>query len=258
MKIEEIKKDIQLLSKERPLFHSEADFQHALAWVIHKNHPDLEVRLEKREIINGKEIYFDICMIYDNHIVPIEVKYKTSALKIEIKKRLYTEEYLLKDQSAMVISRYDFIKDIARIKELGKSGFAIFLTNNKLYWEKSIYSRNAFQADKKLYSQEKKPIQDLIWHRKTFHIERHFIPRGIKLPICQNKLYRLTSYWKNSVDLALVWPGEVHRKYLFLFYACFTFFIPFHTRRNFYEKPILYFIILHFSSFISSDISPGV
>jgi len=58
-----LQKVIHLLSKERPLFHSEADFQHALAWAIHKNYPDVEVRLEKREVINGKEIYFDISII---------------------------------------------------------------------------------------------------------------------------------------------------------------------------------------------------
>jgi hypothetical protein len=35
------------LSRERPIFHSEADFQHALAWHIHPRHPDTRVRLEQ-------------------------------------------------------------------------------------------------------------------------------------------------------------------------------------------------------------------
>ena len=34
------------LAKYRKIFHSEADFQHALAWQIHKEMPDCKIRLE--------------------------------------------------------------------------------------------------------------------------------------------------------------------------------------------------------------------
>ncbi len=34
------------LAAHRPIFHSEADFQHALAWQIHEAMPDCEIRLE--------------------------------------------------------------------------------------------------------------------------------------------------------------------------------------------------------------------
>ena len=34
------------LAKKRPIFHSEADFQHALAWEIHKTTSGCEIRLE--------------------------------------------------------------------------------------------------------------------------------------------------------------------------------------------------------------------
>jgi len=36
------------LTIERPIFHSEADFQHALAWQIHTTMPEAKVRLEYR------------------------------------------------------------------------------------------------------------------------------------------------------------------------------------------------------------------
>lgn len=36
------------LAKDRPVFHSEADFQHALAWEIHRRWPETSVRLEFR------------------------------------------------------------------------------------------------------------------------------------------------------------------------------------------------------------------
>ena len=34
------------LSAKRPVFHSEADFQHAFAWEVHLLDPRIEVRLE--------------------------------------------------------------------------------------------------------------------------------------------------------------------------------------------------------------------
>src|SRR5580693_223840 len=43
MQIETI---IQSLRKQRSIFHSEADFQHALAWELHLDNPSAHVRLE--------------------------------------------------------------------------------------------------------------------------------------------------------------------------------------------------------------------
>jgi len=51
---------IRELSVERPVFHSEADFQHALAWKIHKKYPKMSVKLERRVELEDKEIYIDI------------------------------------------------------------------------------------------------------------------------------------------------------------------------------------------------------
>jgi hypothetical protein len=39
---------IEELRQHRPVFHSEADFQHALAWTAHQSNPSLRVRLETR------------------------------------------------------------------------------------------------------------------------------------------------------------------------------------------------------------------
>jgi hypothetical protein len=49
----------------------------------------------------------------------------------------------LKDQNAQYQGRYEYLKDIQRIEWLSKelinyeSGFAIFLTNDHLYWDDS-------------------------------------------------------------------------------------------------------------------------
>jgi len=136
-KLHEIMND---LSKARPIFHSEADFQHALAWMIHEIYPNFEVRLEKREIVDGKEIYFDIFVLAASDAFPIEVKYKTGKLKMTIPTdRGYKEEYDLKNQVAHDVARYNFIKDILRIEKFRRGGFAVFLTNDKSYWEESSY-----------------------------------------------------------------------------------------------------------------------
>ena len=51
---------MQELSKSRPIFHSEADFQHALAWQIHETMPDSQIRLEYPFRFDGSTIYLDI------------------------------------------------------------------------------------------------------------------------------------------------------------------------------------------------------
>lgn len=37
---------ISRLGRKRPVFHSEADFQYALAWEAHHMDPDMQIRLE--------------------------------------------------------------------------------------------------------------------------------------------------------------------------------------------------------------------
>jgi hypothetical protein len=44
----EIEETMAALALVRPLFHSEADFQHAFAWQLHRAHADARVRLETR------------------------------------------------------------------------------------------------------------------------------------------------------------------------------------------------------------------
>ncbi|RLI81150.1 MAG: hypothetical protein DRP01_11225 [Archaeoglobales archaeon] len=132
--ITDIEDVLNQLSKKRPVFHSEADFQYSLAWEIHEIHPDFNIRLEKREEINGGELYLDIFIFKNGKICALELKYKTKRLEITIS----NEDYHLKDQGAQDISRYDFCKDIERLEKVLKKynngiRFAIFLTNDYLY-----------------------------------------------------------------------------------------------------------------------------
>lgn len=123
------------LSRDRPVFHSERDFQHALAWRIHKDMPDSGVRLEYKPFPDERK-YLDLWL--NGFGIAIELKYRTRELELTRD----GEAFELRNQSANDISRYDFLNDIQRLERLSElpramAGFAIFLTNDHLYWNES-------------------------------------------------------------------------------------------------------------------------
>ncbi len=125
---------LENLSRKRPLFHSEADFQHALAWEIQKRIPEARIRLEIRPNARLRE-YIDVWVEHDNERHAIELKYKTRLLSATVQ----GEAYSLANQAAQDLARYDFFKDIQRLERLVASsiasdGWAIFLTNDPTYW----------------------------------------------------------------------------------------------------------------------------
>jgi hypothetical protein len=130
------------LAKQRPLFHSEADFQHTMAWEIHERLPRASVRLERPVEVShlNKPLHVDIWIEQDGDVVPLELKYKTRALQV----RAGNEQYALRSQSAQDHGRYDFIKDIERIENIvadrapHATGYAILLTNDPSYWTRSL------------------------------------------------------------------------------------------------------------------------
>ncbi|HPM48103.1 MAG TPA: hypothetical protein PLW78_10240 [bacterium] len=152
----DLKKVLKSLSKKRPVFHSEADFQFALAWEIKEEYKSAEIRLEKRFETGKKNNYFDIFFELDGKKYAIELKYKTAKLE----DKLYDEEYNLKGQSAQDCGRYDFLKDVQRLEKLKESkkinqGFAIFLTNDHYYWsagrkENSVDAKFRINEDRKI------------------------------------------------------------------------------------------------------------
>jgi hypothetical protein len=126
-----VAKSLENLFKERFIFHSEADFQHALAMKIAKNE-NIKIRLEKPCKINNEAIKIDIELTDENEKkYAIELKYKTKKLNCE-----HTgENFDLKTQGAHNLGRYDFWKDCERITKLKNfcGGCVIFLTNDVLY-----------------------------------------------------------------------------------------------------------------------------
>jgi hypothetical protein len=103
---------IQDLQGQRPLFHAEADFQHALAWEIHRLNPSVKVRLEINLSTMGQREYLDILVQDDDATCAIELRYKTAKFDA-----VYNgEEFHLLNHGAQDIGRYDVIKDIVRVE----------------------------------------------------------------------------------------------------------------------------------------------
>ncbi|RFU63083.1 hypothetical protein [Bacillus sp. V59.32b] len=128
------------LSNERPIFHSEADFQHALAWEIHKENTNNKLRLEYNPAIADRNMYLDIWVTYPNGSRTVfELKYITKKISLQ----LNDEAFNLKNHGAPDLARYDFIKDIVRIETVCNSlastnGYAIILTNEPALWKQTV------------------------------------------------------------------------------------------------------------------------
>ncbi len=124
------------LAKARPVFHSEKDFPHAVAWRIHEMHSSAAVRLEF-PVPRGEElIHLDGLFRVEGIVIAMELKYKTRFLAT----RVGDEPFVLSDQAAQLPARYDFLKDVERLEYAcglysGSVGYAVMLTNDSAYWK---------------------------------------------------------------------------------------------------------------------------
>lgn len=186
------------LADTRPVFHSEADFQHALAWRIHEVDRDPGIRLEWPVTLPGrrKRIYVDVYL--PNHKVAVELKYLTQKLQFKHE----DECFALRSQSAQDTRRYDFLKDIQRLEQLSlsdsadvRAGFAILLTNDHLYWKEPPPGwKTTNDADFRIHEGLTKRGY-MAWSERA-------APGGIKEredPICLNGSYRLE--WRDYKDI---------------------------------------------------------
>ena len=123
------------LASRRPIFHSEADFKHELAWQLHDE--GYEVRLEYPSFLDKSGDRKALDIWFPKERLAIELKYPTRGLKC---KDLEGEYFELSDHGGQPLRRYDFFKDIHRLEQaitLGqeaKNGLAILLTNDSALW----------------------------------------------------------------------------------------------------------------------------
>ena len=144
----DITKILNNLSNKRKIFVSEADFQFALAWEIKSEIPEAEVRLEYCPVDIDSSMHIDILVKIGQDIYPIELKYMTKQCDVAVD----DERFILKNQGAQDIKRYDFIKDICRVEKLSevmddfKEGYCIAITNDQSYWNVSTNSNTCDAA----------------------------------------------------------------------------------------------------------------
>ena len=135
------------LAAERPVFHSEADLQLALAWQFQTQDPRMRVRLETRPEAG---VHLDIaCSRPDlGRFTAIEVKYLTKEWSGKVNGELFD----LKNHGAQDIRGYDVVKDIYRVERFiaghsGSDGAAIVLSNDPSYWKTRTTRRDATNAE---------------------------------------------------------------------------------------------------------------
>lgn len=193
----EIGEILSSLAEQRPIFHSEADFQHAFAWEIHQRLPMASVRLELPVQVRGEFLHIDVWVAYQGAVLAVELKYKTRGLSIQVG----NEQYHLKNQSAQDIGRYDFLKDVQRLERVGAhyqnfAGYAILLTNDSAYWARP---RNFKTVDADFRLHEGRVIEGILaWSDKTSHGTKRNRERAIEL---QGKYHlRWTGYSRPSSD----------------------------------------------------------
>lgn len=123
------------LARRRPVFHSEADFQHAFAWLLHESHPDAQLRLEVPIATQAGTIHTDVVVRMGARIFALELKYKTREIAVEVA----GESFSLRSHVALPLGRYDVLKDVQRVESIIElahvhSGAVVFLTNDSAYW----------------------------------------------------------------------------------------------------------------------------
>ncbi len=139
---------IEKLSKKRPLFHNEKDFQLELAWLIKEEDKDkryrirLEYCFDEDDMEDDKRSYVDIA-VFDEQLKKcalIELKYKT--IEETIIEPISGEKYNLRNHGARDYGCYAVLSDLSRLEgKLGESIdgyiatqiYSCILTNDKRY-----------------------------------------------------------------------------------------------------------------------------
>jgi len=80
------------LKNKRKVFHSEADFQFALAWELQLQYPDGSIRLEYPPPHDPTK-YVDILVRLGDDVYPIELKYKTKLFSAVVDGEPYYLKY---------------------------------------------------------------------------------------------------------------------------------------------------------------------
>jgi hypothetical protein len=129
---------MEALAAARPLFHSEADFQHAFAWELHSCSPSSHIRLERPVEPNSGLLHIDVTAESEGRLYVFELKYMTRALVTLDGGEIYA----LKSHAAQPRGRNAFLEEVTRVESVVQAlpssvACAILLTNDSAYWSES-------------------------------------------------------------------------------------------------------------------------
>ncbi len=203
------------LARRRPIFHSEADFQHERAWQIRACYPCVEIRLEVPFGIDGSNdpgkgrsrAALDILIRHRGRKMALELKYMCAGLSHIID----DESFSLKNQSAHDVRRYDVWKDVERMEAFvnnhpGASAAVIALTNDPAYWA-GPKKTNTNEAEFSL-RERRREKGSLEWAPQTSGGTK----RGRENPICLKNSYEL--HWK---DYFIIKTGVKNGNFRYLY-----------------------------------------
>lgn len=139
------------LAERRPVFHSESDLQHELAWEIRSAHPRLRVRVESR--LEGRT-YLDLLVTDtgdDDRSLAVELKYPVRAWAGD-----HDGEQFMLRAGAQDVDSYDCVKDIVRLERLldghyAQEGLLLILSNDPNYWRPPTHGRTTNSDDFRLH-----------------------------------------------------------------------------------------------------------
>lgn len=196
------------LAEKRPIFHNEADFQHALAWEIRERYPESTIRLEKRVQGSDAKLYLDIWVQYEGKKYAIELKYKTKGIEC----RIDNEDFSLSNHGAQDIGRYDVLKDLQRLEYMTSTGVAdegylIFLTNDPFYYTDPGQDKPTADRDFRLH-EGRELSGRMAWGEQT----GFGTMKGREEPISLNGHYHLRWLPYSRLDI----PGRGDFRFLFL------------------------------------------
>ncbi len=122
-------------SRQRPLFHSEADFQLELAYALRTRFQQMSVRLEvpvsSLGLKSDKRQAVDLVLGLGGEVCLVELKYAKARAELEIGAERYSLPHATRD-----VARYGFLKDIARLESFAEMypGIAVMLSNDCKLW----------------------------------------------------------------------------------------------------------------------------
>ena len=143
MTTHQLKTHLESLAQRRPIFHSEADFQHELALELSRAGYGVRLEVPHSVLLGGVSVAVELDLrVVDPQSrkqTAIELKYAKAATRIV----LGGESFSLKNTAGTNLSRFDCLADFQRVGRLVETqqadvGFALFLTNAPTFWEDDV------------------------------------------------------------------------------------------------------------------------